>query len=352
MFDLAFDAMSSFHQAGFLLGAGVCLLLGGALFGNAVYWRTKAQRVEGTIIGIRKKGQYHYNVYSYIMPTTGETVEATASSGSTSLNGRETGRMVELMVFPDRPDDVNASGSYILSIIGLFLLGMGAVFGGIALKDGGIPPMTWGVMAVFALFIGLKIKSAVKPRDQWEHKDAFRARMAEKRQKKWDNIPIQTLESLSTSPTGKKLRAQEKKNRRIAIPILFLLTLGLGGGGVYMGQKMYTLETQGLRADGVVTGLKSQSGSEGGTVYYALAKFKDTEGRVYKFKDHIGSSSPLNKRGDDVTVLYLIEDPKETAIIDRGIWNWAISGGLLLFALFCFLGLMSMLRQKRRDETV
>ena len=46
-----------------------------------------------------------------------------------------------------------------------------------------------------------------------------------------------------------------------------------------------------------------------------------------------------------MTVLYLAADPRNEAIIDRGVfWNWAISGLLLLGALLLLGFFLAMLR--------
>jgi hypothetical protein len=55
-------------------------------------------------------------------------------------------------------------------------------------------------------------------------------------------------------------------------------------------------------------------------------RFETAAGHGVTFRDAIGSSHPIDKRGEIVRVIY---DPADLdrAIIDRGIWNWAIPGG-------------------------
>lgn len=73
-------------------------------------------------------------------------------------------------------------------------------------------------------------------------------------------------------------------------------------------------------------------------MYHAVIEFNDGNNSHYRFKDGVGASSPLFRKGDGVTVLYVPDDPDD-AIIDRGIWNWGLSAGFgaagVLLLLLC-----------------
>ena len=53
MFDLIFDGLSAWNQLLLIFGGLILLAIGGAILGDFVYWRLKAQRVKGKIVGVR-----------------------------------------------------------------------------------------------------------------------------------------------------------------------------------------------------------------------------------------------------------------------------------------------------------
>jgi hypothetical protein len=70
--------------------------------------------------------------------------------------------------------------------------------------------------------------------------------------------------------------------------------------------------------------------------------------RCFTLRDAIGSSHPIDKRGETVRVIYEPAD-LDRAIIDRGIWNWAIPGGSGLFgALILVASLRGLVGAYRR----
>jgi hypothetical protein len=49
--------------------------------------------------------------------------------------------------------------------------------------------------------------------------------------------------------------------------------------------------------------------------------FTSESGNAVRFRDHTGSNPPSYRIGDRVLVLYLAHD-SQSAMIDRGVWNW------------------------------
>ena len=82
-------------------------------------------------------------------------------------------------------------------------------------------------------------------------------------------------------------------------------------------------------------------------MYYAIVGFIDGNGRSVEFEDSVGASSPMYKRGDAVGVIYYPDEPKD-AIIDRGIFNWSLSGGLAVGAFLTLLMAFHNFRVSRR----
>jgi hypothetical protein len=139
--------------------------------------------------------------------------------------------------------------------------------------------------------------------------------------------------------------------RRKWLPLVALLGIGVLAFGIWRGRDLVVLQSIGSRADGTVVRIESKSnpGSEGSqTTYYSVVRFETASGREVTFRDSIGSSHPIDKRGEIVGVIYSPED-LERAIIDRGIWNWAIPGGCgLIGALVLVASLRGLAGAYRR----
>jgi hypothetical protein len=84
--------------------------------------------------------------------------------------------------------------------------------------------------------------------------------------------------------------------------------------------------------------------------YYPIVRHRTDKKFSVEFKDNVGSDPPSYRTGDKVTVLYLANEPQR-AVIDRGIWNLAISGILLLGAGLVALLFVAMLRSRAAQET-
>src|SRR5438046_7381070 len=97
MFDLILSGLAAYNQIGMLVGAGICLALGGLLLGNSLYWRLTAIRVVGTIIGVTTQGGMYSAVYRYSSPD-GSTREARSDIGTGWTGGYQTGRAVRLLI--------------------------------------------------------------------------------------------------------------------------------------------------------------------------------------------------------------------------------------------------------------
>src|SRR5262249_14092314 len=121
MFDFLISGISAYNQAGLFLGAASCLGLGGLLLGNALYWRLHAHRAAGTIIGVIANGTTYAPVYRYTTPG-GESHEARADVSSSGTGGKETGRVVPLMIAAHNPSSARVAYSYWLGIIRLLFI--------------------------------------------------------------------------------------------------------------------------------------------------------------------------------------------------------------------------------------
>lgn len=350
VFDLFFNGMIAFNQIGWLLGGLIFSVLGGLLLGNGFYWRLRATRVEGEIIGVRqkKKDMYH-SVYRYTLPS-GETMEATSDTGSNITSGRETGKRVTLMVFPDKPDQVRESGGYWMGIFGVIFLAPGIFMCYMALTAYPVTPMT-GIIAIGMIaVIALRARKYIIPKEQRQTPADWMARKKKERHAEIEAAPVKPFEDVMSGPAWAEKQVQAHKNARIGAPLTLIIAAGLIWGGIYLGQKTMTLQNNGVRAAGEVVRLEESRSSDSST-YHPVVAFTDAGGQSFTFRDSMGSNPPSYHTGEAVTVLYLSDNPEESAAIDRGIFNWIVPGllgGFGVLLLFASLGLFRQLRQNER----
>ena len=358
MFGLVTTTLSAVNQVGAFFGALVCWGLGGLLVGNAIYWRVHALRVQGEVIGVRRSGNCLNSVYRYVLPS-GETCEATSTEGSSSMRGRETGTQVPLWVIPEKPHEVQERSSHVFTVVGMGLLGMGAVFFWVGATTFRTGPMTWVVALLFVAHLLHRtwkvIAPIVTPQDKslrqlgWrELLKAAQARQAATAASS-PAATIQQVEDLASLPGIQTKVIRRRANPRALAPFLLLAGVGLLALGVHQSRALLRLEATGTRAPGMVTALSSSSSGNGGITYHPVVTFTDAQGKQVTFRDSTGTNPPLYHVGQSVTVMYL---PSEVgrAVIDRGVWNWLPSallyllGGALLAA-----GLAALKTQSAAD---
>lgn len=347
-FDAMFSGMMAFQQVGMFIGAWIMIGLGGLLAASYIRCRFFWNGVDGEVIGVKQKGQYYYPVFRYTAPN-GEQIEAVSNTGSTGRTGMETGRKLRLYHSPDRPTEVETGGMQIvISLVGLIFLLPGLWLLKMSVMDYPVTPMTWIVAFLLAAFFAMKISKGIIPKDQRGTLDEWKAardlRRQEKFEKKWVGIPTVPLEDILCSPEGQERLKQEEKQKRFVAPIMVIIALGMMWGGYHQSEKLILLEKSGIRAEGKVIEMKSRS-SDDGYVYYPVVRFSTSSGKNITFDGKSASNPPMYDTGEKVTVLYLENSPKNSAIIDHGFWNWILPGVLgAIGFLFFFLGLR-LLRQ-------
>jgi hypothetical protein len=345
MFDFVIRAGQAYEQAGFFIGAIICLGLGGLILGNLIYWHVCASRVAGTIIGVIAKNRMYTTVYRFTLPD-GRTQEARAAISSSSTAGRETGHAVALLVIPHDPKKVSEAGftptAVILASFGAIFAAVGVWLGYTALFTYPATWMTWIMAPAFLIYAGVYLRKILIPKDN-------RLSLAEWRKKRGLDAP---LDLNSVKPIEQILASPWQS--RLAAPIVAIFAIILFGAGVYQGAEIARLQTAGLRADGEVVGLKREFSSSGTrhSSYYPIIRFRTEKDVRVSFKHDVGSYPPSYGRGDKVNVLYLAGSPAKTAIIDNGaLRNWAIPAALLLVAALLFWMLIAIMRRRRADAT-
>jgi hypothetical protein len=167
-----------------------------------------------------------------------------------------------------------------------------------------------------------------------------------------DLTDVKPIEQILSGPDIRKTSLHKFK---VLWPVIALFAVILACAGTYQSIKIARLQTTGLRAPGEVVRLHEEysSGDSGGQRnYFAVVKFQSEKNVPVEFKDSLGSNPPSYRRGDKVTVLYLADNPKQEAIIDRGFWgNWAIPAIIFLAAAFVTWLLVVMLRAGSFQKT-
>lgn len=353
MFDFAFDSLIAYNQVAYMFAAFILIGIGLLILGNIVYWRTKALRVKGTVIGVRKDNSkdIFFPVYRYTMPD-GAEIEATSDTGSNMLSGMETGAEIDLMVFAREPEKVSPVKAKFLTIIGLILFVMGVVFMYVAITSYKVTAMTGIMGAAFVIYIALKIKKIIIPKDQRAPSvQAWKEMKRAKRQTEFSAMAFGKLEDFLQQPAFAKQKHQAQKAAGYMCPIFALVAVGLFYGSIHFYKKNMELENNGIKTTGTVVQMIEQRSTDGDYTYRPLIRFNDANNNSVEFKGGIASNPPMYDRGETVNVMYMKDTPQETATIDSGIYNLLLPLGFLL-GCFASIGISwHQFRIARASET-
>src|SRR5579863_4650848 len=165
MFSLLASGAAAFNQVGLFLGALFCLGLGGLLLGNALYWRVHALRASGTIIGVVDRGGTYTPVYRYTL-ANGESHEAQSDSSSSTIRGKETGRVVPLLISLHNPTSARPASSHLPDLLGVVLVVPGLVIAYVAFTAYPVTPMTWFMAGVMILYLVERGRRTLVPKGE------------------------------------------------------------------------------------------------------------------------------------------------------------------------------------------
>ena len=344
MFDLIFGSVQAYQQIGLLVGALVCFGLGALLLGNSIYWHLRALRVTGTITGVVDQGGTYAPVYRYTS-ADGSVHEARSTIGTSTAAGKETGRVVPLLVSPHDPTSAQQAGigslEMVFVVAGLLLALAGIWMGTTAITAYPVTAKTWIMAALMTIYGIWHLRRSIAPKGQ----SPFSPQA-------WRRAPgasvagVRPIEQIVSPADAQQAAANTLQQWNKAAPFVLIFGLLLISFAVYQGVTLARLESVGLRAEGQVVGLKAEysSSSHGGSYnYFPIVRYRSNSNLTLEFKDSIGSNPPSYRVGDKVTVLYLPDTPRSQPMIDRGpFWNWMIpialgAGSALLFWLFIFL---------------
>ena len=332
------NAFTVFFQVGMLVFGTICLAFGGLFCAGKFFTQKSGDlRVKARIIAIRagtsnlednKSGMF-YPVYEYI-DQNGAAIRAESDWGSSSLTDKKIGTTTYVYVDPTNPTKVKTDMP-ILFVIGLFFLifAAGLYYGALTLF-----PLTrftiFGVLV--AVVIGAyKFKKIIIPKHLRLSKEDFQKKIDARFLKERQALPL-----LGQQDVTKVQRTQDGMTRKAA-PILLLISLGMIGGGFFMGHETISLTLDGVPAYGKVMDYKSIQGKKG-TFYSPIVSYVDEEGTAHTFVNYVSASRKMYSIGEDVPVVYL--PGQETAMIKGSIIRWFlpcflwICGVLTLFSAF------------------
>jgi Protein of unknown function (DUF3592) len=331
MFNLFFEGAQAYNQIGLLIGAVVCLGLGGLILGNALYWRLHAYRASGTIIGVMASGGSYFPVYRTTLPD-GQTHLAKSNMGSGTVRGKETGRVVPLLISAHNPNEAQQANNYVFDVVGLVLFIPGVWLAYFALTAFPVTKMTWVMGIGMLIYLAERAHRTFIPKGQRLSIEEWR-KQHHLDQREIDPADVKPIESLVSAAEVQQTQQKQSQNFKKAAPFLWILAAILLAIGIYQSVKISRLQSAGLRAPGEVVRLKGEHGSNNGTTYYPIVRAHPSGNSYFEFKDSVGTNPPSYRTGDKVTVLYLADDPSRSAIIDRGaFWNWTIPVVIFLFA--------------------
>jgi hypothetical protein len=337
--EAAIHTLMAWNQAGLIVAGLFMLALGGLLLGYAVSRHFCCTRTRGRVVAIRatgikeggveappmkfrgqRKGPYanemYYALYEYTA-SDGTVVQSEDGSGSSWLRSKIPGTEVPLMVPPGDPQGIYRPG-FCMPLFGLLfgLPGLLMIYVAFAHFETNIFTLLVGL--AFIGWGGYKFSKHIKPRDEWNNRESFRKKREERRAKKRSQGRLLTAEEIAV-----RLAAQEK-TARIYAPVMLLIGIIFFGIGIYTGEGMYAFMGDAASAKGVVTRMERESSGDGSS-YYPHVAFIPRDADRIDFRDKLGTNPPVYKKGDQVEVLYDPDNPRH-AMIDRGIWNWAIPG--------------------------
>jgi len=119
--------------------------------------------------------------------------------------------------------------------------------------------------------------------------------------------------------------------------VLFgLIFFGIGAGLTY---RQHAMEARGVETEGRVVSL-SQSCDDDGCTYSPVVRFNTRGGQSITFESSYSSSPPAYDVGEQVTIIYLPDDPEKAVIQGEGqlfrIIFMIVGGGVIIFGLWVF----------------
>ena len=307
----------------------VFVVLGLFLLLDDLFFRQKARQLEGHVIGFERtrssKGELRYcPIFQYT--DQGNRYQFHSSISSSQI-GYDIGEKVDVLVLENMHSSARAvRGARLFMAIAFAFMGSASfVFGVFELEE--ITHRLWAVES--GLLLSLVGVYALLQ---------FSNHYRKKEEEKFSYAP--NAEGLiGYEPLGDLIRTQVEVNKRTPSKKQHIITLFIGFslliGSLYWANGTHDYIATSKKVRGTIVGDHS-SFSDGTVVHAAIVEFIPPQYSTQRFTSRVSSSSPSWSIGDNVSVLYNLQS-LDDAIIDRGVWNYAIQIILGLIALLVVL---------------
>jgi hypothetical protein len=326
------NALEGRQQAGAFFIGGALIIISAFILIFFLCLILKSERIKGKIKSIRiarsdkNKNEMFYPVYEY-RDKQGHLLSAESNFGSNSLANMKPGKFVNLWVMPETPNIADQEGyRWLLIVILFFTLGCALISSELHSLNFGF--FTWIFLTCFILYGVSQLASRMKPIDR-------KLMLSEW----WKTKAKETIDQRLSMPTigysewKARILLQDKQFQK-AIPIFFLISFICIGTGYHLSGDIFKSLTDGIGTKGEVIGFQ-ETRSSNFINFYPVVRFLDSSNRPYEFKDRTGGSPPTLKVGEKVNVIYSTKGSFHP-FIDKGIWNWAIPGGMIGFGTMVF----------------
>src|SRR5262249_5823532 len=150
--------------------------------------------------------------------------EAKSTTSTSSARGRETGRVVPLLIAPHNPTRAREANNYtteaILAVGGLLLLGVGLWFGHTAITAFPVTPMTCIMAVGLLIYLGFHIRRIMIPKGQRLSIAEWRKQHGLGEAASIDLANVKPIEQLLSSADVAQAAAAQSRQSRIAAPIV------------------------------------------------------------------------------------------------------------------------------------
>jgi len=328
-FHTIFKGIQLFESGMWFIGGLVLCLIGGLFTWEALAFRRRAYRVTARILGVipnttneNIKAAYH-PVYEFTA-RDGELVRMKSRS-AVNIAGNLPETQRTFLCDPENKYELRSTKP-IQVLVGMVLFFSGLGLFKIASVTG--RSLMWSGLIAAGLILLWILKGILTSKgetlaDRPPKIPRLRLWKKGKAPDKFDLADILT--------EGQHWQALLKQDKSIVrwMPLFLLLATFLLGFGGYRGYQRIWLTIAGGRTAGEVVRIDSKESTDNSTSYYSIVEFTSLQGKPIEVRDNIGSSSPVDQRGDKLGVIYDPDDP-ECALIDRGFWSWLLPVGFSL----------------------
>ncbi|HEY0901356.1 MAG TPA: DUF3592 domain-containing protein [Micavibrio sp.] len=191
----------------------------------------------------------------------------------------------------------------------LILFFFGIIPAGIGITQYPLTIYTFVTLAVFAVWMSWKLSHIIRPRREWESREQFRKRKTEQLLQERAALP-----RIDQSQALLQLRKMDNLIYRF-IPLSLLVGLVFIGAGTLLAHNVGGVWKNRHHAEGTIVAWDRTTGSSS---YFPVIEFRDAHDKPVRFTDNVGHSTPNTAIGQNVDVVFDINDPT-LAMLSAGV---------------------------------